>query len=183
MAYFPIFVELENKEIVVIGAGEIALRKILSLLPFNPKITVVAKEINEEIKRLYDLNKIDLKIKYFEESDIKNDAFLVIVAIDDVDLQMHIANICKQKNILVNSVDKPQYCSFIFGSIIRKKDLVIGISTSSKAPAVSKVLKEYLLQCLPDNIEILIEKVNELRKVNFETMQATIKDFFNNVRN
>ncbi len=183
MTYFPIFVELENKEIVVVGAGDVALRKILTLLPFNPKITVVAKEVNGEIKRLYDLNKIDLRIKYFEESDIKKDTFFVIVAVDDLDLQMHIANICNEKNILVNSVDKPQYCSFIFGSIIRKKDLVIGISTSSKAPAVSKVLKEYLLQYLPDNIESLIEKVSELRKVNFKTMQATIKDFFNNVRN
>ncbi|MGB9763616.1 MAG: precorrin-2 dehydrogenase/sirohydrochlorin ferrochelatase family protein [Minisyncoccia bacterium] len=183
MAYFPIFVDLKDKEIIVIGAGEVAYRKIETLLPFGPKITVIAKNAIKEIENLFELNKLNLKIKAFDETDIKDNVFLIIVAINDLVLQEKIAMICKNRKILVNTVDSPKYCSFIFGSIIHKKDLVIGINTSSKAPAVSKALKKHILSCLPDNIEKLIETVSSLRKVDAKTMDSTIKGFFKNERN
>jgi precorrin-2 dehydrogenase/sirohydrochlorin ferrochelatase len=183
MAYFPIFVDLKDKDVVIVGAGDIAYRKIEVLLPFCPKITVIAKEANEQIKELFLSKKIDLIIKEFDENDILQNPFLVVVAVDDLGLQKKISQICFKKNILVNSVDSKEYCNFIFGSIIQNGDLVIGINTSSKAPAVSKALKAYLMQRLPKNIESLIEKVANLRKIDTKNMQIEIKKFFNNVKN
>ncbi|WP_409212525.1 precorrin-2 dehydrogenase/sirohydrochlorin ferrochelatase family protein [Desulfurella amilsii] len=175
--------DLKDKNVVIIGAGDIAYRKVEVLLPFHPKITVIAKKVNEKIKELFFSKKIDLKIKQFDENDIQQDHFLVVVAVDDLELQKRISQICSKKNILVNSVDSKEYCSFIFGSIIHDGDLVIGINTSSKAPAVSKALKAYLMQRLPKNIENLIEKVSKLRKIDTKNMQIEIKKFFNDAKN
>ncbi|MGE4547331.1 MAG: bifunctional precorrin-2 dehydrogenase/sirohydrochlorin ferrochelatase [Desulfurella sp.] len=183
MAYFPIFVDLRDKNVVIVGAGDIAYRKIKVLLPFCPKITVIAKEANEQIKELFLLKKIDLIIKEFDKNDIQQNPFLVVVAVDDLDLQKKISKMCFENNILVNSVDSKECCNFIFGSIIQNGDLVIGINTSSKAPAVSKALKAYLMQLLPKNIESLIERVAILRKTDTKNMQTEIKKFFNNVKN
>lgn len=179
MSYFPIFVNLEDKEILVIGAGEVAFRKIKALLPFKAKITVIAKKANKNIQELFEAKKIDLKIKQFEESDIGS-PFLVIGAVDEINVQKSIFHICSQKKIPVNNVDKAEFCSFIFGSIIKEGDLVIGINTSTKAPSVSKALKNHIKKYLPKNIDKLIKLVSGLRKTDTIKMKLAIKEFFKN---
>lgn len=100
MAYFPFYIDIENKNILVVGGGTVALRKIEKLLPFNPKITVVSPKINKEILKL------DVKIieHEFIDSDLEN-AFCVISATDNEQINAHIFELCKAKNILVNTVD------------------------------------------------------------------------------
>jgi precorrin-2 dehydrogenase/sirohydrochlorin ferrochelatase len=164
MAYFPIFVDLENKNVLVVGAGEVALRKIEKLMPFNPEITVVAKEVKrQEIFDLYKEKKIKLFERDFKKEDIQNKD-IVIVAVDDLDLQKEIFQLCTEKNIPVNSVDSLDYCSFIFPAYIKKGDIVIGISTSGKAPALSSALKEIINSALPENVEEIKEILEEIRK-------------------
>lgn len=164
MAYFPIFVNLENKEVLIVGAGEVALRKIEKLIPFNPNITVIAKEIKkEEIRELAEKNKIKLIERYFLFTDLDRKD-LVIVAVDDLELQREIYNYCYRRKIPINSVDSPDYCSFIFPAYIKKGDIVIGISTSGKAPALSSALKNIIEEALPENIEEIKEILEEIRK-------------------
>lgn len=179
MPYFPIFVNLEGKEILVVGAGDVAFRKIKALLPFNPKITVIAQKASKNVQEFFESKKIDLKIKQFEESDIES-PFFVIGVVDDIDLQKNIFQICSKKKIFVNNVDSPEFCSFIFGSIINEGDLVIGINTSAKAPAVSKALKNYVRKHLPKNLKELIKNIDKLRKTDINKMKLTIKEFFKN---
>jgi len=164
MALFPLFVNIEEKEVLVVGAGEVALRKIEKLLPFKPKITVVAKEIKkDEIKKLADEKKINLINRSFLFTDVDGKE-LVIVAVDDINLQREIYNYCYRKKIPVNSVDSPQFCTFIFPAYVKKDDIVIGITTSGKAPGLSKKLKEIIEKSLPENIENILKKLEEIRK-------------------
>lgn len=177
MAYFPLFVNLNNKDVLVVGGGEIACRKVEALLPFGPKVTVITKVANKCIQGLSEQQKIDLKIKSFNKDDAAG-FFLVIIAIDDINLQKEIYDFYYDKGILINSVDSIDYCSFIFGSIILEGDLVIGINTSSKAPAVSKALKALIKQNLPENLQYLINAVSKTRKTDLAKMHSIIERFF-----
>ncbi len=164
MALFPIFIDIKGKEILIVGAGEVALRKIEKLIPFEPKITVVAKEIvREEIKELAEKNKIKILKRGFLFTDIdgKN---MVIVAVDDIDLQREIYNYCFRRKIPVNSVDSPDYCSFIFPAYVKKGDIVIGITTSGKAPGLSGKLRKLIESYLPEDLEDILEQLIKVRE-------------------
>ncbi len=163
MALFPIFIDIQGKNILIVGAGEVALRKIEKLLPFNPKITVVAKEIvREEIKHLSKENKIKIVERPFLFTDIDGKE-IVIVAVDDIDLQREIYNYCVRRKIPVNSVDSPDYCTFIFPAYVKKGDIVIGITTSGKAPGLSGKLRKLIESYLPDDLEKILEELIEIR--------------------
>ncbi|MEO2153254.1 MAG: NAD(P)-dependent oxidoreductase [Aquificota bacterium] len=86
------------------------------------------------------------------------------MATDDINLQRKIFKLCSKKRIPVNSVDSPDYCSFIFGSLIVRGDLVIGITTSSKAPALSKEIRKLIEKHLPPNVEEILNHLYEVRK-------------------
>ncbi len=164
MALFPLFIDIEKKDILIVGAGEVALRKIEKLLPFKPKITVVAKEIKrDEIKKLSAEGKINLINRGFLFTDIDGKQ-LVIVATNDINLQREIYNYCVRRKIPVNSVDSPAYCTFIFPAYVKKDDIVIGITTSGKAPALSGKLREIIENCLPEDIEKILEELEKIRK-------------------
>lgn len=164
MVYFPIFLELKGKKIIVIGGGSVAYRKVLKLIPFEADITVIAPDICSEIKKLSKSNSnLVLENRKFETDDIKN-AFLVISATDDVSINHYIAQICKTLNIFVNSVDDIENCSFIFPALIKKESLVIGCSTSGKAPELAAVIKNIISDSLPENIEQVVEILGLLRE-------------------
>lgn len=143
MAYFPFYIDIDNKNILVVGGGTVALRKIEKLLPFNPKITVVSPKINKEILKL------DVKIieREFIDSDLEN-AFCAISATDNEQVNAHIFELCKAKNILVNTVDDKEKCGFIFPAIAKKNSVTAGITTSGKSPIFAKYLKEQFLNLL-----------------------------------
>ena len=163
MALFPIFISLENKNILIVGGGKVAYRKIEKILPFNPNLFVVSKEFSKETEELLKKHDIPFKRKSFEFSDLEN-IDIVIIAVDDIDLQKEIFNYTRGKNILVNSVDSPDYCDFIFPAYVKKGDLVIGISTSGKVPGLSAKIREFIENLLPENIENILNDLEKLRK-------------------
>ena len=163
MPYFPVFVDLKDKEVVVVGGGKVAERKIEKLLLFEPRIRVISPKITEGIRELYNQRKIELTLKKVRLADIKR-AFMVIVAVDDIRLQKRLYQYCKKKGILCNSVDSIDYCSFIFPALVVKGDVVIGISTSGKVPALSRAIREYIEGSLPQNIEDIKQTLEDMRK-------------------
>jgi precorrin-2 dehydrogenase/sirohydrochlorin ferrochelatase len=182
MAYFPIFIDLKEKNILVIGAGKVAYRKIEKLLPFEANIYVITKEIKD--KRIENLkNQIHLEIREFKLEDLKGKD-IVINATNDLELQKKVYEECLKLKIPVNSVDNPKYCSFIFPSYIKEGDLIIGISTSGKAPILSKEIKNLIKDCLPKNMDRFLEKLSTLRKNlkneknKNEILENIIKRFF-----
>ncbi|MFN3813544.1 MAG: bifunctional precorrin-2 dehydrogenase/sirohydrochlorin ferrochelatase [Aquificaceae bacterium] len=163
MPYFPAFLNLKGKSLLVVGGGPVAERKVDKLLAFEPNIKVIAPKVTAGIKELYRKGKIKLVLRKVRLSDIKG-AFAVIVAVDDLQLQKRLYEQCKKRGILCNSVDSIDYCSFIFPALIVKGDVVIGISTSGKVPALSRAVREYLEKVLPQNIEEVERKLEEARK-------------------
>lgn len=143
MAYFPFYIDIENKNILVVGGGTVALRKIEKLLPFKPSITVVSPKISTEILRL-NVNTIN---REFADGDLEN-VFCVISATDDEQVNAHIFDLCNAKNILVNTVDDKEKCGFIFPALVQKNSVTVGITTSGKSPIYAKYLKEQFLNML-----------------------------------
>ena len=183
MALFPMFVDLENQNIVVIGAGEVALRKIEQLIKFSPELTVIAPEIHEEIRVLSQMHGITLLEREYVIEDCDN-RFLVIGALDDLGEQEKIYTACMKTKTPVNCVDSPLLCSFIFPALIVEGDLCVGINTSGKAPAVSSALRQFLTKLIPEGIHDLMERVYTIRqneKVGKERQEKIIsicRDFF-----
>ncbi len=163
MALFPAFIDLKNQEILIVGGGNIALHKIGKLLPFSPKITVVADRVNDEIKGLAAEGKLILVSRKYQEGDITPTQKLIIVAADDIELQKELYKLCQQQGRLYNCVDIPEYCNFIFPSLVMGENLTVGITTSGKAPSVSGRVRQIIEKALPEEIEQIIAEIDELR--------------------
>ena len=129
--FFPVSIDLNNKNVLIIGAGKISLRKIETLLNYNCNITVITKEILEEkFLELEKNNKIKIfKNQEFEEKFLKN-IFLVVVATDNEVLNKNISQLCMNKNILVNNITSKNDMNVRFASIYEKDDIQIAISAN-----------------------------------------------------
>ncbi len=159
MGYFPFYIDIENKSCIIIGGGAVALRKIEKLREFKPVITVIAPDICDEINRFADIKIIKRK---FEDRDINN-AFMVISATDDKELNTHIFALCKEKNILINTVDDKDKCGFIFPALVKKDNVTVGISTSGKSPLYSRFLREKIERLIDDDCNKTVEILSKYR--------------------
>ncbi len=163
MAYFPAFLKLDNKKILIIGGGEIAYEKLEHLLDFTKDIYVIARELSSNMQKAIEVNKLNFKQRSYIRGDIKEFS-IVIVAVDDIPLQAEIFEESKQYNCLCNSVDSVDYCDFIFPSYIKKDDLTIAVSTSGASPAMAKHLRIYLQNLIPEHIGVFLKEMKNLRK-------------------
>jgi uroporphyrin-III C-methyltransferase/precorrin-2 dehydrogenase/sirohydrochlorin ferrochelatase len=163
MDNFPIFLDIKNKPILVVGGGEIALRKVFLLNKAAPKITVVAKSFSKDLLDLTMNNKnIHLIKRDFKNSDI-DQAQLIIAATDNLKLNQKISKLARKHNILVNVVDQPELCSFTMGSIVERDALVISISSAGKAPVLVRMLREKIEAIIPSFYSLLVEQAGNLR--------------------
>jgi precorrin-2 dehydrogenase/sirohydrochlorin ferrochelatase len=140
---YPINLDIKNKQCLVIGGGEVAFRKIKSLLECQAKVTVVSPQFHPEILKLVKLKHIRIINRKYQTSDL-NKVFLVIGATNDTKVNRQIADEAKKKQILVNIVDVPDLCNFQVPASIRRGALMITISTNGKSPALTKYLRQQL---------------------------------------
>ncbi|MFP3599563.1 bifunctional precorrin-2 dehydrogenase/sirohydrochlorin ferrochelatase [Chryseobacterium sp. SIMBA_029] len=162
---FPIFLKTEHLRFLIVGGGNVGLEKAETLLRQNPniKIKVVSKNFGEKFKDLLnDHPHIQYFEKDFEEADI-NDIDIVIAATDDKVLHQKIKYISNSKNILVNAADQPDLCDFYLGSIIKKGNLKIAVSTNGKSPTIAKRLREVLDGTIPEEIDDILNNLEHLR--------------------
>lgn len=162
---FPIFLKTEHLRFLIVGGGNVGLEKAETLLRQNPdtKIKVVAKSFGEKFRVLLnDHPHIQSFEKDFEESDI-NDIDILIAATDDKVLHQKIKHISNSKNILVNAADQPDLCDFYLGSIIKKGNLKIAVSTNGKSPTIAKRLREILDENIPEEIDEILNNLEHLR--------------------
>jgi precorrin-2 dehydrogenase/sirohydrochlorin ferrochelatase len=163
LSYFPAFIKLENKKILIIGGGKIANEKLEKLLDFSNEITLISKQFNQDILQLIKQNNLTYIKEEYKKGFIK-DFDIVIVAVDDISLQKEIYEESKNYKLLFNAVDLPKYCDFIFPSYIKKGDLTISISTSGASPAMAKRLRTYIEKSIPSSIESFLKEMRGLRK-------------------
>lgn len=132
MNYFPMFIDIEGKHILVVGAGKIALRRVQTLLQFRARIKVIAKEIPKEQKEAFHLlvseGKIVLEEKAFEESDLTEAFFLVLAATNVKKLNHEICMLCRKRKILANTATDRTDCDFYFPAVAVQEELVVGIT-------------------------------------------------------
>ncbi len=126
--FFPMFVDISKKKILVVGGGNIAFRRVKTLLKFEPEIHVVAKEITKD---LMEVTVLHLEKRAFKESDIEG-FDIVCAATDDEAVNHRIYEICREKKILVNVSSDRKLCDFYFPSVVVEEEIVIGINASGK---------------------------------------------------
>ena len=153
--YFPIFIDLSEKKIVVIGGGTIASRRVKTLLEFAEKICVVSPELTEALQELHRQGRIAWLQEVYSPDKIK-DADMVIAATNQPSVNQQIKADCKHmekesgRQILVSVIDDRNLCDFYFPSIVQNEDIVIGINSGGKSPALTKRIRrgiEEFLKC------------------------------------
>ena len=178
---FPVFIKLEKLRLLIVGGGFIGLEKLQAVVNNSPaaSITLVGLTISEDIKTLSaNYPNIILIEKAYHISDL-NDKDLVIAAVNDIELATIIAADTKQKGLLINAADKPDLCDFYLGSIVKKGNLKIAISTNGKSPTIAKRVKEMMNDILPDQIDELLNNMQAYRnqlKGDFENKVNTLNE-------
>src|SRR5450432_1503389 len=163
---FPVFLKLEELEVLVVGAGKVGLEKLTAILNNAPasSVTVVATEISDPVKNLAG-SYLGVKLieKAFDPEDL-DEKEIVIVAVNDKTISNYIRVLSKQKKLLVNVADSPELCDFYLGSIVDKGNLKIAISTNGKSPTIAKRMREQLDELIPDEIESVIQNMHSIRQ-------------------
>lgn len=162
---YPVFLKVHQFDTLIVGGGEVGLEKLSFLLRSSPhaKVTLVGKEIREEIKELaYRHPGVTLMERPYSKADL-TEMQMAIVATENPALNRKIRDEAKSRGILVNVADTPELCDFYLGSIVTKGDLKIGISTNGKSPTVAKRLRELLTATLPEEIDDLLANMRVIR--------------------
>lgn len=145
--YFPMFIDLTEKKVVVAGAGTIAKRRIRSLLNFTNHLTVIAPEVNKELKSLEAEGLLTILKRKCEMEDFYS-ADLVIAATNGAQINNAIYDTCRKQGILVNVCSDKQKCDFYFPGIAMKDQVVVGITASGKDHKRAKALVEQIRSIL-----------------------------------
>ncbi|MEP7320261.1 MAG: bifunctional precorrin-2 dehydrogenase/sirohydrochlorin ferrochelatase [Saprospiraceae bacterium] len=170
---FPVFVKMSELNSLIVGGGNVALEKLRAILSNSPgaKIRIIAPLIKNEILEL--INKFPdctFEQRPFEPHDLEGKD-LIFLTTDDPDLHQAIKAMAAEKNILVNTADKPDLCDFYLSSIVQKGQLKIAISTNGMSPTMAKRIKEMLNAVIPDDINQSLDNLNQIR--------STLKGDFN----
>jgi uroporphyrin-III C-methyltransferase/precorrin-2 dehydrogenase/sirohydrochlorin ferrochelatase len=148
MKYLPIFYDLSVCPCLVVGAGEIAARKVRQLRKAEARVIVVAPEICKELKDLAESKDINYISEKFSE-ELLGDKMLVIAATNDEEVNKKVSELAKAQNIPVNVVDNPDLCSFIMPSIVDRDPVQIAISTGGASPVLARLLRARLESLIP----------------------------------
>ncbi len=158
--HFPLFISLREKDIVIVGGGDVAFHKASMLCRYSPSVTVLSKEFSNEFEGL------DVKRVYASGEDIMTLAgkpFLVICATDDHELNNDIMVYCRRNGILCNNVDVTD-SDVYFGSLIKGGPLTISISTDGMSPTMARFTRETLTGTLNSSFWEMLGIQTELRK-------------------
>ena len=154
--WFPLFINLENKKVLVIGGGKVATKKIEKILEYGADITVVTENVVEE--KLLKLENVKIENNQKIENDkakiekLVKGYFLVIAATDNEELNENIANVCDSNGMLINNVSSKIKMNAMFGGIVKNSEFQIAISTSGKSCKRSRAMKSEIQKVL-DKIE------------------------------
>ena len=161
--YMPISIDMQSRSCLVVGGGNVALRKAETLMEYDTEITVVAPEVHEKLEYHAGAGRIKLEKREYRSPEAA--AFgIVISASDDRELNRRVYDDAKGSGALVNVVDDPQHCDFIFPAVLRRDCLTAAISTDGKAPFVSGHLRLILESVFPDHWDRLMRLAADFRK-------------------
>lgn len=147
--YMPISISLRERPCLVVGGGQVALRKVEALLNYDCKLTVIAPKPERKIEYYAEKGKLNLEKRKYRAGEAKSYG-IVISAGDSRDLNRVVHDDCVSAGVPVNVVDDPELCDFIFPAVVRRDLLTVAISTDGKAPFLSGHLRLVLEEIFPD---------------------------------
>lgn len=184
MRYYPIFADIKGRPCVVIGGGEVALRKAEGLVSAGGSVTVISPKLTAGLNKLAQAK----KVLYIKRGYVRGDlagAFLVVSASDSRGVNKAVYAEASSLDILVNAADDPPHCNFIMPSVLRRGSLTIAISTSGKSPVFARTLREELEKVIGKEYEAFIDVLGAVRKkllkngVKSDKKESAIKAFVN----
>ncbi|MDV7104387.1 NAD(P)-dependent oxidoreductase [Vibrio sp. TH_r3] len=185
MQYFPLFLDLNNKPVLVVGGGDVASRKVDALLRANARVTVVSPEVSSYLKDCAD-KQLLVWVQSQYRDDYTEDYIQVWATTNNPDLNYKVHKDAKKRGILVNVVDDKPYCDFITPSMINRGKVQIAISSGGASPVLIRNLREKIESVLPQNTGLLTDFASSKRtdiKKTYQTVDERRRfweDFFAN---
>ncbi len=161
---FPMFLKLEGRQILVVGAGKVGEPKIAGLLDTGAHIRVVALEATPAVREWAREGKIELSVRAFSSDDLVG-AFLAVVATSSRNLNERIYHEAQRRGVLCNVVDVPDLCDFFYPSVVRRGDLQIAVSTSGKSPSLAQKIRQQLERQFGPGYAAWVAELGETRKL------------------
>jgi len=161
--YLPIFLDIAGKPVVVIGGGEVALRKVEGLLDASARVTVVSPALHPELSRLVEEDRLRCEQREYRRGDLEGYT-LAFVASDDRSVNAAVAREAKERGVWINAVDDPANCDFVMPGVVRRGDFIVAISTSGGSPAMARKLREEIEAFLTEDYVLLLELATEVRR-------------------
>jgi precorrin-2 dehydrogenase / sirohydrochlorin ferrochelatase len=162
MTYYPVFLNLGGRRVVVFGGGIIAERKVDALLACGASVRVIAPDATDRLTTLAGSGTIELWLRAYRPGDCRG-AFVVIAATDEPEVQQRTWEEAQSCGILINTVDVPARCNFIFPALVQQGDLTLAISTQGKSPAFAAWLRRVLARWIGPEYRALLEMLERLR--------------------
>ncbi len=159
----PIFVKLEARPCLVVGAGIVGSQKIMSLLECGALVTVVAPWAKPEIEELVSAGRLQWRQRTYKPADLDGIS-LAIAASSDPEVNHAVFRDATERGVLANAVDDPPFCDFYFSSVVRRGPLQIAISTAGESPALAQRLRRELQAALPQDVGIWLQRLGKLRR-------------------
>jgi len=164
VSLFPIMLNLDKKNCLVVGGGEVATRKVQDLLSCGARVKVVAPLITASISQWADQGLVEYKSRLFNTADIDG-MIVVISATNNEIVNREIANQCRTRGILVNVVDDPPNCDFFIPAVVRRGALAITVGTEGKSPLLARRIKEELEAQYGEEYAQLVDLLGEARLI------------------
>lgn len=169
LAYFPLFLKTgDDRPVLLVGGGAIATAKAEALTSTGMRVDVITREASDALKTLAQAHDLQITERDYD-ANVLAGYRIVVAATDDDDVNARIAADCKARDILVNVVDAPELCDFIFPALIRRGDMQIAVSTSGVAPVLARMVKQTIERATPPGYSklasFLSQKKDTLRDV------------------
>lgn len=148
MEFLPLFFDLKNTEVLVVGGGEVAHRKVSLIVKSGAKVHLVSPKIKAELEELVLANSGKIFKESFSDAHIKNKR-LIVAATDNKAINKHISELAEQNNIPVNVVDQPELCTFIFPAIVDRSPIIAAVSSGGSSPVLARLLRAKIETVLP----------------------------------
>src|SRR3970040_3171396 len=175
MRYYPIFLDIKDKPCVVIGGGNVAERKVISLLDAGARVVVISPVLTPALKKLVREKIINYCPKPYEEGDRKG-FFFAYSATDNSSVNRKVFNEAKREGILLNVVDVPELCNFIVPSVVDRGNLLIAISTSGKSPAMAKKIRQKLEKEFGKEYAVFLDIMGRIREKVLKSSEESGKN-------
>lgn len=163
MRYFPINLDIRERSVVVIGGGEVAARKIEALREAGAQVSVYDRRPISAIRKLAASKKIRWINRPYRRGDLA-EAFMVVAATDDPAVQKAILSEAVRRKILLNVVDRPEFCGFVFPAILKRGEFVVTVSTGGASPALARNVREDLEALFGPEYKTLTDLMGKLRE-------------------